>query len=301
MKFEGIIIKSVGGIYYTDALDGYMKNVKCTARGIFRKKGISPAAGDFVTVDISGDSEPVIEEIHERKNFLPRPPLANLDKIVFVNSVAEPAVNRFILDKLLVIADSKGIDPIVVFTKIDLETAGDFPEIYRNIGIPVIQVNNMDGSGTEELKSLITGKTTAFIGNSGVGKSSLLNNLCPELELETGEISKKLGRGRHTTRTVQLYPAFGGYVADTPGFSTVEVDCYCDIPTDELCFAFREFREYIGKCRFSNCSHTKEKGCAIIDALEQGKIAESRYDSFRMLAENAGKTEYPKPKKRRAE
>ncbi len=302
MKFEGIIIKSVGGIYYVDALDGYnQRNVKCTARGIFRKKGISPAAGDYVTVDFSDDSEPIIEEIHERKNYLPRPPLANLDKLVFVNSCAEPAINRFILDKLLVIADSKDIEPIIVFTKIDLNTAGDFPKIYRSIGIPVIQVNNIDGSGSEELKKLISGKISAFVGNSGVGKSSLLNNICPELELETAEISRKLGRGRHTTRTVQLFPALGGYIADTPGFSTVEVDCYCDIPAEELCFAFREFRDYIGKCRFSNCSHTKEQGCAILEAVEQGKISKSRYDSFRMLTENTGKTEYPKPKKRRAE
>lgn len=274
-----------------DAFDGIYKgtSVKCSARGIFRSKGISPSAGDFVRVDGADNSDPVISEIHERKNYLVRPPLANLDTIVLVNSTAEPAVNRFILDKLIAIADSKNIEPVVVFTKIDIENAGDLPEIYRGIGIPVCAVDNMTGEGAESVRELIAGKITAFIGNSGVGKSSLLNVLYPELKLDTAHISKKLGRGRHTTRQVELYKKDGGYIADTPGFSTVDTERYVRIPKDELSGAFREFREYVGECMFADCVHVKEKGCAVRAAVDEGKIAKSRYESYLRMFEEASK------------
>ncbi len=286
--FEGIITKAVGGIYYVDALDGSEENVKCAARGIFRNRGISPSAGDHVTVEREENAEPLISEIRERKNYLVRPPLANLDIIVFVNSTAEPAVNTFILDKLIAIADSKDIQPIVVFTKIDLKSAGEYPEIYRKIGIPVCSVDNTTGSGADEVRGLISGKTAAFIGNSGVGKSSLLNVLYPELNLETAHISKKLGRGRHTTRQVELFRK-NGYIADTPGFSTVDTERYCRLPKNELDFAFREFRPFIGKCEFSDCVHVKERGCAVREAVESGEIARERYDSYLRMFEEAGK------------
>ncbi len=286
--FEGIITKAVGGIYYVDALDGSEENVKCAARGIFRNRGISPSAGDHVTVERGENAEPLISEIRERKNYLVRPPLANLDIIVFVNSTAEPAVNTFILDKLIAIADSKDIQPIVVFTKIDLKSAGEYPEIYRKIGIPVCSVDNTTGSGADEVRGLISGKTAAFIGNSGVGKSSLLNVLYPELNLETAHISKKLGRGRHTTRQVELFKK-NGYIADTPGFSTVDTERYCRLPKNELDFAFREFRPFIGKCEFSDCVHVKERGCAVREAVENGEIARGRYDSYLRMFEEAGK------------
>lgn len=273
-----------------DALDGYAEeSVKCAARGIFRNRGISPVAGDRVLVETGENAEPVISEIRERKNFLVRPPLANLDKIVFVNSVAEPAVNRFILDKLVAIADSKGIEPVVVFTKIDLETAGDLPDIYRGIGIDVCAVDNLTGEGADEVRGLIEGRITAFVGNSGVGKSSLLNVLYPELALETAHISKKLGRGRHTTRQVELFRRGGGYIADTPGFSTVDTERYCRIPKGELDGAFREFGEYLGDCAFADCAHVKEQGCAVRAAVEDGKIAGSRYDSYLRMFEEASK------------
>lgn len=287
-SFNGMITKAVGGVYYVDALDGYTRgeSVKCAARGIFRSKGISPSAGDMVTVECVENSDPVITEIHERKNFLVRPPLANLDRIVFVNSTAEPSVNLFILDKLVAIADSKGIDPVIVFTKIDLETAGDLPRIYESIGIPVCMVDNTTGEGAEKLRSLISGGTAAFIGNSGVGKSSLLNVLYPELQLETAHISKKLGRGRHTTRQVEMFKK-DGYIADTPGFSTVDTERYCRIPAGELASAFREFRRFLGKCEFSDCAHVKERGCAVKEAVSAGEIASSRYDSYLKMYEEA--------------
>lgn len=290
-EYNGIITKAVGGVYYVDVLDGHIKGsgVKCAARGIFRSRGISPSAGDMVTVETVENSEPVITRIRERRNFLVRPPLANLDTAVFVNSVAEPAVNRFILDKLVAIADSKGIEPVIVFTKIDLKSAGELPKVYGDIGIPVCTVDNLTGEGAQAVRELICGKISAFVGNSGVGKSSLLNTLYPELNLETSHISKKLGRGRHTTRQVELYKLDGGYVADTPGFSTVDTERYCRIPKDELDGAFREFDAFLGDCAFANCAHVKEKGCAVRAAVEAGRISASRYESYLRMFEEASK------------
>lgn len=287
--FEGIITKAVGGVYYVDALNGFSENVKCVARGIFRNRGISPSAGDYVTVETNENAQPVITEIRERKNFLVRPPLANLDVIVFVNSTSEPAVNGFILDKLIAIADSKEIEPVVVFTKIDLKSADEYPDIYRKIGIKVCSVDNTTGDGAEEVRTLISGKISAFIGNSGVGKSSLLNVLYPELNLETAHTSRKLGRGRHTTRQVELFKRDNGYIADTPGFSTVDTERYCRLSKYELDGAFREFRLFVEKCEFSDCAHIKERGCAVRAAVEGGDIAQQRYSSYLRMYEEANK------------
>ncbi len=286
-EVKGIITKAVGGIYYADTLDKgvFGETVKCAARGIFRAKKISPSAGDYVTIRISENAEPVITEIAERKNYLSRPPLANLDRIFFINSTVEPKVNRLILDKLIAIADSKGIEPIIVFTKIDLEKAGELPKIYSSIGISVCAVDNITGEGADEVRKLIGAGISAFIGNSGVGKSSLLNVLFPELSLKTGEISQKLGRGRHTTRQVELFKIGDGYIADTPGFSTVDIGCYCDIPKDELDKAFREFSGIAQNCRFSNCRHIKESGCAVKEAVEKGEISQERYESYLKILE----------------
>lgn len=285
---EGVIIKAVGGIYYVDSPQLIESPLKCAARGIFRLDGISPCAGDRVRVEREG-TEAVITEIFERRNYLVRPPLANLDGIVFVCSSCEPAPNRFILDKLIAIADSKGIEPMIVFTKIDIRELDDIIQVYENIGIKCCCVNNLTHEGAQRVMEFITGRTTAFIGNSGVGKSSLLNTLFPQLELETAHISKKLGRGRHTTRQVELYKLAGGYVADTPGFSTVDTERYCRIPKQELDMSFREFGAFAEKCRFADCAHIREKDCAVRAAAESGEIARSRYDSYLRMYEEASK------------
>lgn len=224
-----------------------------------------------------------------------RPPLANLDGIVFVISCADPAPNRFILDKLIAIADSKSIEPMIAFTKCDLEQAEELAQIYSGIGITVCMVNNLTGDGADAVREFINGRVTAFIGNSGVGKSSLMNALFPQLSLETAIISKKLGRGKHTTRQAQLYrlseldPQMTGYAADTPGFSTVDTERYCRIPSGELDNSFREFAHFAEKCRFADCAHIKEKDCAVRAAAESGEIARSRYDSYLRMYDEASK------------
>ena len=210
-------------------------------------------------------------------------------------SCADPAPNRFVLDKLIAIADSKQIEPMIAFTKPDLQQAEELAGIYRSIGIRVCMVNNLTGEGAEPVREFINGRVTAFIGNSGVGKSSLMNSLFPQLGLETGIISKKLGRGKHTTRQAQLYrlseldPAMTGYAADTPGFSTVDTERYCRIPAGELDNSFREFAKFAEKCRFADCAHIKEKDCAVRAAAESGEIAKSRYESYLRMHEEASK------------
>jgi len=282
---NGIIIKAIGGLYVVETSDGIFE---CKARGIFRKKKISPVCGDRVTVTEEKDGSCVIEEIQERRSLLIRPPLANLDILAFVCATCEPKPNLLLLDKFIAIAEFKKIKPIIVFTKIDKQDCGEFSEIYRRAGIEVFEVNNKSGEGSEYVKKALAGKLSAFTGNTGVGKSSLLNNMFPELELATNEISQKLGRGKHTTRHVELYKLEdGGYIADTPGFSSFDTNRYDIIFKDELADCFCEFREYLSKCRFPNCSHTKEKGCAIIEAVREGKIPQSRFDSYLEMYEQA--------------
>jgi ribosome biogenesis GTPase len=281
---KGLIIKAIGGLYTVEASEGIYE---CRARGIFRKKKISPVCGDYVEFSHDRDGC-VIEEIGERRSVLIRPPLANLDVLVFVCATCEPKPNLLLLDKFIAIAEFKKIKPVVVFTKTDMQSADEFSEIYRSAGIDVFDVDNLTGKGSEQVKAALSGKMSAFTGNTGVGKSSLLNNMFPNLGLATNEISKKLGRGKHTTRHVQLYKTDdGGYIADTPGFSSFDTNRYDIIFKDELADCFCEFREYLGKCRFQNCSHTKEKGCAVIEAVESGKIPRSRFESYVEMYEEA--------------
>ena len=282
---NGMIIKAIGGVYTVEASDGVYE---CKARGIFRKMNISPVCGDTVEFSVESDKTGVIDEIGERRSLLIRPPLANLDVLVFVTATCEPQPNLLLLDKFIAIAEYKKITPAVVFTKIDKQDFSQYLEIYQKAGIPVFPVDNITGEGSAAVKEFLSGKLSAFTGNTGVGKSSLLNNIFPELELATNEISKKLGRGKHTTRHVELYKLDGGgYIADTPGFSSFDTNRYDIIMKDDLADCFREFREYLGKCRFVNCSHTKEKGCAVIKAVEEGNIAPSRHESYVEMYEQA--------------
>lgn len=287
--YKGIITKSVGGIYTADVSTDIYKHtyIDCKARGVFRKNNISPVCADKVVIEkIDGDY--VITDILPRKSLLIRPPLANLDNLVFVNSTTQPSPNFLLLDKFIAIAVYKKINPIVVFTKIDLKESCDYEEIYKNAGIEVYSVDNFSNEGYEQIKASLEGKISAFTGNTGVGKSSLLNNIFPELSLPTNEISKKLGRGKHTTRHVQLYPfEKGGYIADTPGFSSFETNQYDIIFKKDLADCFIEFNSYVDDCKFMDCSHTKENGCAVREAVNCGKIARSRYNSYLSMYQEA--------------
>ena len=277
---SGIITKCLGGLYTVESPDGIYE---CKARGVFRAKGISPAVGDKV-----GLRGGVITEVAERRNYLIRPPLANLDQIIFIVSTVSPAPNFLILDKFIAIAEFKGIEPVVIITKTDLGDSSAVREVYSSIGITTLEVDYSDERSVQSVRDLLAGKVSAFTGNSGAGKSTLLNAVDPTLNIPTGEISKKLGRGRHTTRHAELYKLReGGYIADTPGFSTFETNRYDVIRKEELADCFREFEGYRDECRFRDCSHTCEKGCAVIEAVKQGIIPKIRHDSYCAMYEEA--------------
>lgn len=277
----GLIVKSIGGLYTVESPDGIYE---CVPRGIFRKEGKSPCVGDRVNFQ----DDRVITEILPRKNHLIRPPLANMDQLIFVVSVCEPSPNLLLLDKFIAIAEYKKIKPIVVLTKVDLDKHEDIFSVYNNAGIDVVVIDYRNGEGIETLKEILGGKISAFTGNSGAGKSTLLNAIDSRFDIRTGEISKKLGRGRHTTRHAQLYRLDnGGYIADTPGFSTFETNKYDIIKKEELCSCFTEFSEFSDNCRFKDCSHTKEKDCAVIKAVSDGLISESRHSSYCQMYEEA--------------
>ena len=277
---SGIITKCLGGLYTVESPDGIYE---CKARGVFRAKGISPAVGD--RVELRGG---VITEVAGRRNYLIRPPLANLDQIIFIVSTVSPAPNFLILDKFIAIAEFKGIEPVVIITKTDLGDSSAVREVYSSIGITTLEVDYSDERSVQSVRDLLAGKVSAFTGNSGAGKSTLLNAVDPTLDIPTGEISKKLGRGRHTTRHAELYKLReGGYIADTPGFSTFETNRYDVIRKEELAGCFREFEDYRDECRFRDCSHTCEKGCAVIEAVKQGIIPEIRHQSYCAMYEEA--------------
>ncbi len=280
---QGIVLRSIGGFYYVEAADTVYT---CRARGIFRRQGITPVAGDQVIVSVEEDGTGMLEEVLERKNVLVRPPVANLDVLVLVASVCHPRTNTLVLDKMIAVAEKKGICPIVVINKSDLGDPAELENIYHSTGLECFTVSATDAQSVEPLRHRLAGQVCVFAGNSGVGKSSILNVIDPALDLSTGEISEKLGRGRHTTRTATLYHLADGYVVDTPGFSSLDMEQVESIDKDELADCFREFEMYVGKCRFIGCAHYREPNCAVRQAVESGEISQSRYDSYVTMYES---------------
>lgn len=277
---EGLILKAVGGLYTVESPDGVLS---CKARGIFRRQGISPCTGDRVNVE-----DDVITEILPRKNLLIRPPLANLDQLLFVLSVRDPAPNLQLLDRFLAVCVYKGIQPVLIFTKLDLADAVKYAEIYRAAGFPQFFVDYEKPETVQAVYEALVGKISAFTGNSGAGKSTLLNALDVSLHLETGDISRKLGRGRHTTRETALYTLpHGGRIADTPGFSTFETEAYAQIQPDELADCFPEIAAVSEPCRYGDCRHRKEPGCAVRAAVDAGAIPQCRYESYALMMQEA--------------
>lgn len=277
---QGRIITSVGGLYTVETFSGICT---CKARGVFRKRGIVPYVGDYVL--LSDDN--VITEILPRKNSILRPPVANLDQILFVVSSCHPSPNLLLLDSFLAVAIYQEIEPVLIVTKVDLDAGEELCRLYEHAGIPVMVVDYQKPETVDAVAQRLSGRISMMTGNSGVGKSTLLNAIEPSLQLPVGEISEKLGRGRHTTRQVQLYPCAGGYLADTPGFSTFEVEQYLQMEKERIADCFPEFRQYFGECRFSDCAHVCEKGCAIVEAVQNGEIAKSRHDSYVSLYQTA--------------
>ncbi|WP_160040921.1 MULTISPECIES: ribosome small subunit-dependent GTPase A [Paenibacillus] len=288
---EGVIVKALSGYYYVKPLENGMAAsgdgdaIQCRARGIFKKKGVTPLVGDHILYSHTENGEGVVDEILPRRSELIRPPVANVDLAVLVFSVREPDLNLQLLDKFLVHIEHAGLDTVICLTKQDLLEggAGEDPvalvqSLYENIGYQVIVSSSRLGLGTELLTERLKGQISVFSGQSGVGKSSLLNRLVPGLELETSAISMRLGRGKHTTRHVELIELpGGGFVADTPGFSQLD---FLELGVEELSTCFREFASYAEACKFRGCSHTHEPGCKVREAAEAGKIAASRYEHY---------------------
>ena len=282
---EGKIIKALSGFYYVQQEDGLLE---CKARGRFRKDGgNAPLVGDDVIVSCQGKSG-MIEEILPRKNSFIRPSVANLDALVVLVSEVIPVTEPFLIDRITAIAGNQNVPVIICVNKSDLSNVGELSSIYRTAGYEVICTSAVTGEGVDTLYQAISGKLTAFTGNSGVGKSSLLNKLNPAFALRTGEVSEKLGRGRHTTRHVELFALDSKtLVADTPGFSSFDTERMDLVLKENLQYAFPDFAPYIGKCQFHDCSHMKEPGCAVRTASEQELIPWSRYESYGRLYEKA--------------
>lgn len=276
---EGILRKGIGGFYYVETATGLYE---CKARGNFRNRKITPLVGDRVLVTIQdSDAENRIEDILPRKNSLKRPPLANLDRLFIVVSSCQPNPNLFVIDRMTVLAVKNSIEPVIVLNKPDLSDVRKLSEIYSHAGFKTIITNGVTGEGVDGIKALFKDKVSAFTGNSGVGKSTILNHIDPDLDLPTAEISVKLGRGRHTTRECVLLKVGGGYVADTPGFASLDFDKDNMIMKDDLAEYFPDFAPYLGKCRFStSCTHRTDKGCAITEAVDKGEIERTRYESY---------------------
>ena len=284
LKIEtGRIIKSLSGFYDVQT---EKKVITCRARGSMRRSGMSPLVGDMVDISVE-KGKGMVEKIHPRKNCFVRPAVANLDLLVVFAANVNPVTEPFLIDRVAAIAGDQEVPVCICVNKCDMDPAEDLTAIYRQAGYTVIQTSAETGLGIDELRKALSGKFCAFTGNSGVGKSSILNALSPELRLPVGEVSEKLGRGRHTTRHVQLYAIGDALIADTPGFSSFDTDQMEVILKENLQYAFPEFGKYIGTCQFRDCSHRKEPGCAVTAALAAGQIGKSRYESYLKLYEKA--------------
>lgn len=316
MQIKGVITKGVGGLYTVRPDIDSEEVLLCRARGVFRHEDISPTVGDTVTVivgdeaanadkeacreDARGKKRPqknsdrrnvdgVIDSIESRRNLLIRPPMANLDVIFAIIPTKKPMPDLFLVDKLISIAEHADIEPAVIITKCELdpEAVAVTADIYRRAGYSVFVVSSVTGEGVDELRAYIAslgrGAITAFAGASGAGKSTLLNKLYPTLSLQTGELSRKIERGKQTTRHVELFDADGIYIADTPGFSLLDFERFDFFSCEALPFTFREFEPYHGKCKYTKCAHLKEDGCAVIGAVEAGLIPKERHESYKEL------------------
>lgn len=278
---KGVIVRGVGGFYYVKTSNGIFE---CKLRGKFRKEKCSVLVGDEVEITVGegpGQALASIEKIFPRRNEFVRPPIANIDKLFIVASVCDPEPNTIIIDELIAIACSVGVEPVLIISKTDLGSYEGLRDIYEKAGIKTILFSKFNNEGIEEIKSCLKNSISAFTGNSGVGKSTILNLVDENFKLQTGTTSKKLGRGKHTTRHVELLPlSFGGFVADTPGFSSMDIFSCINVTKDVLITLFEDLEKFSHDCQFKSCSHTCEKNCSVKAALEDGKVSQSRYESY---------------------
>ncbi len=282
---KGTIIKALSGFYYVKTTD---KIIQCRARGKFRLDGMTPLVGDHVIIMEDQNGEGRLEEILPRKNSFIRPAVANIDVMVFIAANTNPITDPFLIDRVSVISEYAGCETVICINKTDIDSGEELYSIYEKCGFRVISTSALTGSGIVELKELLKGKISAFTGNSGVGKSSILNSISPELNLKVDDVSDKLGRGKHTTRHVELHDIGADtYIADTPGFASFDVDMIAGIEKEDLPACFPEFRPHLGKCRFDDCYHINEPDCSILTAVAEGEIPETRHQSYVRLFEVA--------------
>lgn len=278
------IVKALSGFYYVETENGI---VACRARGRFRKEGLTPLVGDFVTITTEANGKGMLESILPRQNAFVRPAVANVGLLVVLASCAIPETEPFLIDRILAVAAGQNVPTLICVNKDDLVSGERLRRIYAHAGYPVLCTSAQTGEGIDALREMIAGKLAVFMGNSGVGKSSILNALAPELALSVGEVSQKLGRGRHTTRHIELFRLGDGYAADTPGFSSFDTEQETPLRKEKLQYDFVDFAPYLGKCRFDDCAHLKEPCCAVRAALAAGEIEQTRYDSYVRLYEIA--------------
>lgn len=284
---DGLIYKALSGFYYVEAAG---ETIACTARGRFRHDQIAPLVGDRVQFERTGAGQGIVTEILPRRNVFTRPPLANLDQMVIIASAAIPVTDPYLIDRMTVIAEASNCDSVICLNKADLDRADSLFEIYATTGYKVLRTSAESGEGLDALREAISGRISAFTGNSGAGKSSILNALAYHLNIAVGDVSVKLGRGRHTTRHVELFRLPGGtVVADTPGFSAFDTEKMAQMDKSSLAALFIEFVPYLGRCRFTDCAHVKEPGCAVLDAVAAGIIHSSRHNSYVQLYDLASK------------